>query len=321
MGQCTAYELSTSKPYRVFIVDTPGFDDTRLSDAEVLRRIAYWLAASYREGGRVSGVIFLHTITNTRFLPATSFRALEKMCGPQAFGKVVLVTTMWDRTTNEEGEQVEKELETVHWRKMITGGAGVGRTTRNNPVSAQNIVNYLLEKTDTRPLLIQEEIVEDMLYPSETTAGQFSVKRDRSFTNILADSDSPPAVQVQSITNAGIQLMDGLMVPSACIFLEGKVFLWDVPATLWTGWGTEHFEIFETVVPKPEILILGTGKSIAHVPATLRTYLNQLGIQLDVMDTRNACSTYNLLTEEGRRVAAALLPITPQSWNKVESPR
>ena len=29
---------------------------------------------------------------------------------------------------------------------------------------------------------------------------------------------------------------------------------------------------------------------------------------------RNACSTYNLLAEEGRRVAAALLPPTPQAW-------
>ncbi|KAH0588050.1 NADH dehydrogenase [ubiquinone] 1 alpha subcomplex assembly factor 3 [Termitomyces sp. J132] len=147
-----------------------------------------------------------------------------------------------------------------------------------------------------------------------------TARRDSSFTNILAD-DNPPAVQVKSITNAGIRLQDGLMVPCACIFLEGEVLLWDVPKTLWTGWGTEHFEIFETVVPRPEILLLGTGKSIANVPVDLRTYLNKLGIQLDVMDTRNACSTYNILSEEGRRVAAALLPLTPHSWKKARAPR
>ena len=28
----------------------------------------------------------------------------------------------------------------------------------------------------------------------------------------------------------------------------------------------------------------------------------------------NACSTYNLLAEEGRRVAAALLPHEPMQW-------
>ena len=31
---------------------------------------------------------------------------------------------------------------------------------------------------------------------------------------------------------------------------------------------------------------------------------------------KNACSTYNLLAEEGRRVAAALLPIVPKKWTE-----
>ncbi|GLB34212.1 putative DUF498-domain-containing protein [Lyophyllum shimeji] len=146
------------------------------------------------------------------------------------------------------------------------------------------------------------------------------IPRVSSLTNILAD-ENPPPVQVKTITNDGIQLLDGLVLPSACIFLGGKVFLWDVPHKLWEGWGQEHFEIFETVVPKPEILLLGTGKTISQAPPFLRKYLNQLGIQVDVMDTRNACATYNLLSEEGRRVAAALLPLKPRSWSKLEAPR
>jgi len=70
------------------------------------------------------------------------------------------------------------------------------------------------------------------------------------FTNMLA-GDIPPPVQVSSITSAGIQLADGLVLPSACIFLDGKVFLWDVPPRLWDGWGREHWNVFEVVVPKP----------------------------------------------------------------------
>jgi hypothetical protein len=31
---------------RLVLVDTPGFDDTNVSDSEILRRIAVWLAAS-----------------------------------------------------------------------------------------------------------------------------------------------------------------------------------------------------------------------------------------------------------------------------------
>lgn len=34
------------KDHRVVVVDTPGFDDTDVGDAEILRRIATWLEVS-----------------------------------------------------------------------------------------------------------------------------------------------------------------------------------------------------------------------------------------------------------------------------------
>ncbi|TBU33024.1 hypothetical protein BD311DRAFT_785142 [Dichomitus squalens] len=136
---------------------------------------------------------------------------------------------------------------------------------------------------------------------------------DGGLTNILSGGDAP-AVQVKTITQNGIQLADGLVLPSPCIFLNGKVFLWNAPAKTWDGWKPEHFEVFDTVVPKPEILLVGTGERVEMMPPALRQYLNKAGIQVDIMNTRNACSTYNLLAEEGRRVAAALLPLTPQNW-------
>ena len=58
-------------------------------------------------------------------------------------------------------------------------------------------------------------------------------------------------MQVKTITASGIQLADGLVLPAACIFLNGKVFLWNVPEKIWDGWTPEHFEVFEAVVPKP----------------------------------------------------------------------
>ncbi|KAL0950071.1 hypothetical protein HGRIS_010075 [Hohenbuehelia grisea] len=140
-----------------------------------------------------------------------------------------------------------------------------------------------------------------------------TISRSSTFTNMLAD-DTPLPVQVDSITDEAIYLQDGLVIPSPCMFLEGKVFLWNVPSALWEGWSKEHFGIFEVVAPRPEILLLGTGKHLVMPPPFVRSQLQQLGIQLEAMDTRNACSTYNLLSEEGRRVAAALLPLAPRPW-------
>lgn len=62
-----------------------------------------------------------------------------------------------------------------------------------------------------------------------------------------------------------------------------------------------------------EILVLGTGKTVVPLPPSLRDYLHDLGIQVDPMSTRNAAATFNLLAEENRRVAAALLPVEKTS--------
>ncbi|KAG8929731.1 hypothetical protein FRC02_005120 [Tulasnella sp. 418] len=138
-----------------------------------------------------------------------------------------------------------------------------------------------------------------------------------TLTNILDDVPAPP-IQVRRMTEDGIELMDGLLLPSSCIFLNGRVFLWEVPDMIkdgrWNEWNKDMFEIFDVIIPKPEILLLGTGPKAVLPPPDLRKHLASIGIQVDVMDTWNACSTYNLLTEEGRRVAAALMQPSRASW-------
>ena len=58
-----------------------------------------------------------------------------------------------------------------------------------------------------------------------------------------------------------------------------------------------------------DVLIIGTGPEIAHIPAALRTQLDGLGIGAEVMNSPAACRTYNVLLAEGRRIALALLPV------------
>jgi uncharacterized protein len=57
-----------------------------------------------------------------------------------------------------------------------------------------------------------------------------------------------------------------------------------------------------------ELLLLGLGRRMTPVAATLRTALRAHGIAVEAMDTGAACRTYNVLLGEDRRVAAALLP-------------
>jgi len=58
-----------------------------------------------------------------------------------------------------------------------------------------------------------------------------------------------------------------------------------------------------------DVLFVGTGAEIAHIPASLRDPLESAGIGVEVMNSPSACRTYNVLLSEGRRVALALLPL------------
>ncbi|MDH5479668.1 MAG: Mth938-like domain-containing protein [Nitrosomonas sp.] len=65
---------------------------------------------------------------------------------------------------------------------------------------------------------------------------------------------------------------------------------------------------FECVLPfKPEIILLGTGDQLYFPDRTIMVHMIKLGIGIEVMDTKATCRTYNILAEEGRRVAAAIL--------------
>lgn len=63
-----------------------------------------------------------------------------------------------------------------------------------------------------------------------------------------------------------------------------------------------------TAVPT-EILVLGCGPRALFVTPHRRATLKSAGVALEVVDTGSACRIYNVLLAEGRRVAAALIPL------------
>jgi len=73
----------------------------------------------------------------------------------------------------------------------------------------------------------------------------------------------------------------------------------------WEGLIAADFE--RLLADRPEIVLLGTGATqrFPHPRVTAPLYEARVG--LEVMDTRAACRTYNILVAEGRNVVAALI--------------
>ncbi|KAJ3257472.1 hypothetical protein HK103_004547 [Boothiomyces macroporosus] len=158
---------------------------------------------------------------------------------------------------------------------------------------------------------------------SKLNVGDFNIIHDRA------------KKVISKVTNTGFHVQ-GLQIEGPIIVLNQQVILWDVPqygvggpkddvepldkdvvctdpSSPFYGWKTEMFNIFEKVEPKPELLLLGSGGAISSVPQPIKEYVNKLGIQIDVLNSRHASSTFNVLVEEGRNSALALLPYIPTS--------
>ena len=65
-----------------------------------------------------------------------------------------------------------------------------------------------------------------------------------------------------------------------------------------------HFE--EVLDTNPEIVLLGTGSANVFAPRDLIFAFARRGVGLEVMDTAAAARTFNVLANEGRKVAAVL---------------
>lgn len=60
---------------------------------------------------------------------------------------------------------------------------------------------------------------------------------------------------------------------------------------------------------RPEVVIVGTGTTQRFLDPELMMLFHKAGVGIEVMDTRAACRTFNILVLEERRVVAALMPL------------
>ncbi|KAK5172504.1 uncharacterized protein LTR77_002624 [Saxophila tyrrhenica] len=161
---------------KIFLVDTPGFNDSHLrSDTDILREIADWLALGYEFKIKLAGIIYLHRITDTRISGSgmRNLRMFRNLCGTGDLGSVVLATTMWESCPTGIGGQRMHQLQSQDdlWGHLISQGARVFKQDQGR-VSAQRIIDYLMERATPVTLDIQREMVDQGLDLDETSAGQ-----------------------------------------------------------------------------------------------------------------------------------------------------
>lgn len=120
-------------------------------------------------------------------------------------------------------------------------------------------------------------------------------------------------MKLHLMPGAGLQLFSGYgpgFVAVNSVRYETCVLVTPQAVKEWDAGGFDvltaaHFEFIAEL--RPEIVILGTGTSQRFPQPELARTLAASGAGVEVMDSRAACRTYNILASEGRKVVAAVL--------------
>ncbi|KAI0789963.1 P-loop containing nucleoside triphosphate hydrolase protein [Abortiporus biennis] len=167
LKSCTS-TVNATKPFKVngtssyfVLVDTPGFDDTTISDVDMLKLIAKYFADEFKSGRRLHGVIYLHRISDVRMggTSRKNFVMFQKLCGSAVLPNVVIATTMWDDVDPEVGAARERQLreDEIFFKPVLEKGASLVRHTHTQS-SAAAILRSFVPKSRII-LRIQEELV------------------------------------------------------------------------------------------------------------------------------------------------------------------
>ncbi|KAI0696923.1 P-loop containing nucleoside triphosphate hydrolase protein, partial [Cytidiella melzeri] len=181
LESCTS-EVQTAEPFLldghvVTLVDSPGFDDTNRSEAEILREVTTFLAKTYENKRLLAGILYLHRITDKRVggVAKRNFSVFRKLCGESSLKNALVVTNMWsldatsEVTAEEEAREKQLASNDLFFKRALENGARMMRHD-NTTQSAHSIIRQFLANRP-QPLQIQRELVDEKKSLAATDAG------------------------------------------------------------------------------------------------------------------------------------------------------
>jgi uncharacterized protein len=121
------------------------------------------------------------------------------------------------------------------------------------------------------------------------------------------DQIDPKGRQViQSYGDGGFRV-SGVRHQGSILVFPGRTLAWHVTSLDQVTFGS--LDPVAQATPGIDILVVGTGARMLPLGASLRQELRRIGVTLEVMDSGAACRTFNVLSSEERRVAAAIIAV------------
>ncbi|KDR82096.1 hypothetical protein GALMADRAFT_115026, partial [Galerina marginata CBS 339.88] len=160
-SEVTAVRMKNHPKYknRIILVDSPGFDNTQLSNQEVLETISLWLTDMCEANIFPHGIMYTHRITDNRSGEQDrNLKMFIELCRKQSAKNILFVTTMWDKIISTQEEEDLEDIRKKYWGSLLDCS-----TARfyNNSKSAWDTIDTILAQGDDTAKPMEHEDLED----------------------------------------------------------------------------------------------------------------------------------------------------------------
>ena len=109
--------------------------------------------------------------------------------------------------------------------------------------------------------------------------------------------------------------VNNYLVNQSIILLPNHLLLWNAKTI--NDITIDSLKVFEYIHPRLEVLLIGSGKEMKQLSPEIIQYFKLKGIVVEISSSKNAATTFNVMSLDGRVVAAALLTME-NNWVKQE---
>ncbi|XP_013783847.1 NADH dehydrogenase [ubiquinone] 1 alpha subcomplex assembly factor 3-like [Limulus polyphemus] len=145
-----------------------------------------------------------------------------------------------------------------------------------------------------------------------TTSRHYSYEGDGKTTVTILNKEEDEGILINSYSTVGFRLNNGIFIFGPVAVFPRSVLQWNVKKT--EDINPDSLSLFYLLEPKIDLLIIGTGGYGSNkIDYSVIKFMASKKINMEILPTYQACSTFNFLNAEHRSVAAALIP--PETIN------
>lgn len=198
MGAVTAtiniYPCDNLCDTRIWLVDTPAFDNDRTPGVTTVVELAEFLTNKYMRTVQFISILWFYRITDVRYQgsSARSLDLLSQLIGVPALPNLGFVTTNWHRLQDQfEGEQRQQALITGSWKFFVDHGSTFYALKGSEyEFSVRSVASAVVRdyRNQSKQLSIQREVTSDELVLRQTEIGrQLNILLQEQRESLLAD--------------------------------------------------------------------------------------------------------------------------------------